>query len=274
MLPNECKSEFCKVFNGINAKHHRYRVFSDFCMMAACSIQNAFLKSEEIEERYLKVAANYSKDELIKFSTLFAITTLALEEPSDFLGSIFMELGLGSSHTGQFFTPYVVSYAMAEMTFDENSIATIKKNGFVTVSDPAIGAGSTIIAFTEVVKSRKLNPQECVWVSGVDIDPTAAAMAYIQLSLLGIPGEIVVGNSLSMQFEYSYKTPMHYVGDWESRFRLSRMFNKIKGLFSSGIRTGHEKEGVLEDNSSASRKDDILFRDISSFGESIQLGLF
>jgi hypothetical protein len=34
----------------------------------------------------------------------------------------------------------------------------------------------------------------------IDIDPVAADMAFIQLSLLGIAAEVVTGNTLTMKF--------------------------------------------------------------------------
>lgn|GEM_PF-1754836 len=44
-------------------------------------------------------------------------------------------------------------------------------------------------------------------------------MAYVQLSLLGIPAEVIHGNSLSCEVFRSYKTPFHYLGMWDIRLR-------------------------------------------------------
>lgn len=40
-----------------------------------------------------------------------------------------------------------------------------------------------------------------------DIDPVAADMTFIQLSLLGIAAEVVTGNTLTMQFRRVRYTP-------------------------------------------------------------------
>ena len=53
----------------------------------------------------------------------------------DFLGQMFMTLELGSNWHGQFFTPYNVCEAMAEVVIDH------KEQKYVTAYDPACGAG-------------------------------------------------------------------------------------------------------------------------------------
>ncbi|MGP0897066.1 SAM-dependent DNA methyltransferase, partial [Serratia sp. CY83726] len=44
----------------------------------------------------------------------------------------------------------------------------------------------------------------------VDIDPVAARMCYIQLSLLGIPARVVIGNSLTLKYQREMYTPFWY----------------------------------------------------------------
>ena len=46
-----------------------------------------------------------------------------------------------------------------------------------------------------------------MWVPATDIDPLAAGMAYIQLSLCGVPGEVVIGNSLCNERRRVLLTP-------------------------------------------------------------------
>ncbi len=53
--------------------------------------------------------------------------------------------------------------------------------------------------------------------SCIDIDPVAADMAYIQLSLLGIVAEVVTGNTLTMQFNRVQYTPVYYFNDFKKR---------------------------------------------------------
>lgn len=54
-------------------------------------------------------------------------------------------------------------------------------------------------------------------VTAIDIDPVAAQMAYIQLSLLHIPAVIIQGNTLSMELRDQWVTPAHVLGNWGQR---------------------------------------------------------
>ena len=55
---------------------------------------------------------------------------------------------LGNDHAGQFFTPYDVCRCMAEITFDPKLHPDME--GFISVSDPACGAGATLLAFLKL----------------------------------------------------------------------------------------------------------------------------
>jgi type I restriction-modification system DNA methylase subunit len=130
-----------------------------------------------------------------------------------------MDLELSNSRAGQFFTPYSVAKLMAEMTHGE-SLKNIDKP-FITLSDPAAGAGAIIIAFVETMHHRRINPQERLWVSAWDIDSMVAHMCFIQLSLLHIPAEIVIGNSLSLEVNQIWRTPAHHLGYRDTKLLLA-----------------------------------------------------
>ena len=44
-----------------------------------------------------------------------------------------------------------------------------------------------------------------------------AMMCYLQLSLLCIPAEVIIGDALRMDFRRSMHTPAHYLGGWDDR---------------------------------------------------------
>lgn len=128
-----------------------------------------------------------------------SIITQALErDPNqDFMGKIFMQLDLGSHWHGQFFTPYNLASSMAEMSVGEDFIRDIKKNGWASVCDPACGAGATLIGAANALQKKNVNYQERVIFVGQDIERTTAQMCYIQLSLLGCAGYVVVADTLT-----------------------------------------------------------------------------
>jgi hypothetical protein len=135
---------------------------------------------------------------------LLGITTHAvLEGGCDFLGQVVVELELPNQHMGQFFTPYDVSRMMAEMTFDTVD-EIIAEQGFVTVLEPACGAGGMIIAAADVLAARGFDIGHQLYVDATDISPMCFRMSYLQASLRGIPATIRRGNTLSREtFEHA-----------------------------------------------------------------------
>ena len=90
---------------------------------------------------------------------------------------------------------------------------------FIALSEPACGAGCMTLAFASVLREAGYSPHRYLWVSAIDIDPLAAGMAYIQLSLCGVAGEVVIGNSLNDERRRVLLTPAHYLGNWSYRLR-------------------------------------------------------
>ena len=130
---------------------------------------------------------------------------------------------LGNDHAGQFFTPYHICEMMAKIIVsgDEDLIRQeVKKRGYVSLCDPCIGGGAMMIGGAQALYGLGINYQQDAVFIGQDIDPTVAMMAYIQLSLLGCPGYVVVGNSLTEPMtghvlfgegtERTYYTPMFF----------------------------------------------------------------
>ena len=81
---------------------------------------------------------------------------------------------------------------------------------------------------------RDINPSMHMFGSCIDIDPVAADMAFIQLSLLGIAAEVVTGNTLMMQFRRVRYTPVYYLNDFEKRLADLRRFRAMRD-FIRGI---------------------------------------
>jgi hypothetical protein len=72
-----------------------------------------------------------------------------------------------------------------------------------------------IIGLAHAMKDRDINFQQCMYAVCQDVDIKAVHMAYVQLSLLGIPAVIIHGNSLTVEELSRWYTPMHFVGGWD-----------------------------------------------------------
>ena len=192
--------EFSKLFSELCRMKSSCEAWTDFVAMSATTIANAFDQEgpthDEREQKYINTIKRYSKAEQEIFPKLFAVMVEALEhEPDqDFLGEMFMGLNMGDHWKGQFFTPYNVCRMMSEITVTDLE-DRIEKKGWVGINDPCCGAGALLIAARNTMVRHKRGPRDALYVAQ-DIDRTAALMCYIQLSLLGCAGYVVVGDSL------------------------------------------------------------------------------
>lgn len=210
-----------------NGRYTTYTLFTDFVNLCSISFSNAVdiapKRHEAREQEYLSVIKKYQKDEYDIFPKLLSELTLALEEDiSDVLGYCFQELNLSSNWHGQFFTPDDLSRLMAKLYVDESLHFKLDAHGFVTLNDPAIGAGSTIIAFAHSLKAMDVNYQRSMHVVGMDIDIRAIHMTYLQFCLLHIPAVLYHMNTLTNEKKsehYVWYTPAHVLDGWFSKLR-------------------------------------------------------
>jgi hypothetical protein len=210
---------FEKAIRSLSHRTPLWRVFADFCEMSALAHANVVEKDPAREERYLRLIGAYEKPEQAAFPELLGIVTDAFEqEPEqDFLGGLFMSLELSSHWHGQFFTPIALCRTMAELTLDDALLDTVRERGFVTLHEPAAGAGATLIAFVAAMRARGLNPQTQLHVGAIDKDPTAAHMCFVQLSLLGVPAVVHVGDTLRMEMRERFDTMFHHLHLWDRK---------------------------------------------------------
>lgn len=199
-----------------------YSVYTDWVKMCATSIHNSIRYSKEMEEEYLTIAKKYSAADIKKLVDAFGILQILMDEKyDDYLGSIYMLLETGSKRTGQFFTPYHVSKLVAGLTDDEVSPAA----GRTIINEPSCGAGANIIAFLEKESERGVNYQEQYEIIAQDIDWNCVYMCYVQLSLYGVYGEVVQGDTLADEMPPErniLRTPMFYMKRGEERCRMQK----------------------------------------------------
>lgn len=212
-------------------------MWADVITVMACSIANAVDRSqarhESRENEYIRCIKRLGGDE--KPAQLFAILVEALERDpdQDFLGALYMSLELGNHWRGQFFTPYSISRCMADITLG-NCREQIEREGWISICDPCIGGGAMMIAAANTVLRQKVNYQDHVLFVGQDIDRIVGMMAYIQLSLLGCPGYVVIGNSLTNPIVGDTLQPFEREGQefWYTPFYFSEVWN-YRRLFAN-----------------------------------------
>lgn len=124
------------------------------------------------------------------------------EDLSDVLGAVYMECGMGSKHTGQFFTPYHLSELTAQLAVDIKKAAA--NDGMITLNEPSCGGGGMIIATCKILRDAKINYQRRLNVIAQDLDWNGVYMTYLQLSLIGCKAVVVQGDTLREPYAKHY----------------------------------------------------------------------
>ncbi|WP_308538916.1 N-6 DNA methylase [uncultured Pantoea sp.] len=227
------RKQFVSVFRHTARHLRRWDVFSDFITLAASELDLATIRAPESMARCRKICGRYRPEDISDLHRLFGLMVSALEAKfHDFLGAIFMELELGDGRQGQYFTPYSVQSLMARMLMPGVQDA-VRREGFFTLSEPTCGAGGMVVAVAECMLEAGLNPSEQMFASCIDIDPVAADMAFIQLSLLGIPAEVITGNTLTLKLSRVRYTPVYYANDFGERLKTQRRINAMMDFLRS-----------------------------------------
>ena len=245
VIIKDARKQYVDDFKSLCSSRSPWQVWSDLIVAYSCSIANTAGPNaphfQDREEEYEKCIDRLGGVEVP--ARIFANMVMSLEEKQeqDFLGDLFMNLDLGSHWKGQFFTPYNLCELMSKMSI-EGAQEEIENKGWCSINDPACGAGATLIAAANEMRSKGINYQNhCLFV-GQDIDRVVGLMCYIQMSLLGMPGYVVIGDTLinpttgrSVLFpnekdgQEIWETPMFHSDVWEMRRRCN-----IMDMFLSG----------------------------------------
>ncbi len=209
--PADHRKQFAKAFESLAHHRERHDVFADFLDMAVCAIRKKTLPpgpaADALEDQYMAVVKRNAPEDVRKMPELLGITALAVQEGGcDFLGQVVGDLELLNDHMGQFFTPYDVSRMIAEMTLADAG-ELIRAKGFITLAEPASGAGGMIVAAADVIEKQGFDIGRQLYVDATDISPMCFKMTYLQASLRGIPATIRRGNTLSLEMFEQAHTP-------------------------------------------------------------------
>lgn len=222
--PADYHKSIRKIIDDVSIHHDSRRTFADAVEMMAISLSNAVnpLPKDEHdrrEARYLELVKEYG-DAVHAFPRVLAELTMALEvELHDALGAVYNDMELANRRAAQVFTPDSLSRLMAEMLLDSGASALIEKQGYITVQEPACGAGSMVIGLVRALHERGVNYQQAIHVTAIDIDRVCAHMTYVQLSLLNVPAVVEHGDTLKNETFDRWYTPAHVLGGWTLRLK-------------------------------------------------------
>lgn len=193
---------FIKKLSDLDRSKTTSEKFFDFCEMAYCSLAKLTAdsdKGERLETRYMEIVGSYrDKDTIRAYPELLAIVTEGLWTGQDALGVIAAELGVLEERQGQFFSPMEICRMMVALTLPDPQKA-IEPDGFITMVEPCVGAGAMLIAAADHLHRQGLDPSRHMLAYATELNRLSYHMAFIQLSMKGIPAYVEHGNSLSLE---------------------------------------------------------------------------
>ena len=165
--------------------------------MCAIALANSFSLAEDDvwqsrEQEYMTLIHKYKPNQWGLFREMREMLSEALaRKMDDSLGDIYMGLETKNNKLKQFFTPYSICRLAAE-----TAIETARYTRPNTIYEPTCGSGGMIIATAELLRSKGINYQKMMRVLAQDLDVLSVSMCYTQLSLLGIDGVVLHGDTL------------------------------------------------------------------------------
>lgn len=167
--------------------HQLYSVFRDFVFLFATKISLPFRTN--FDEFWLdrkNVKAHYTEEEQKRFEQMSAlcIQELMAKPYQDFLGKIYREQiddqGPEIMRTSIFFQD------VAGSNTEKGSIE------WTAITDANCGTGSNLIKSAQYFAQQKIQYKDKFLFIGYEPDYTVGLIAYIQLSLIGVPGYIIL----------------------------------------------------------------------------------
>lgn len=215
-LKNDASVEILRRLDQVYGRFDRRQVFTDFLYLTAYQISN---RTDPVHlNKRLKLAneiwKKYTRQEAVLFAEMLGLLLDAISKYShagqleDILGTIFEQLGSGSKAMGQDFTPASVCRLMAGLT------GVPAEEKVVTLNEPSCGSGSMILAYAEMMQKHGRNYCSELVVLAQDLDIHCVLMAYIQLSLYGIPAVVLHGNTITTEEFDRWYTPIYILDRW------------------------------------------------------------
>jgi hypothetical protein len=225
---HQLKRDFEKLFRTLRYSRDDRQAFVDFAELSAVWMGTALydharlygiklFDKDDLYHHLVKVGdgvkGRYKEKEIEIISELCGIAQNGIMQGGcDFLGELYNDLELtGTSArqaTGEFFTPYALGKMMARMQIDPNVVKrAIDEKGFISVEEPACGAGCLLIAVIEHMEEMGFNPKEHLFFVARDVSRLCFNMSYIQMACLEASGMIIHGNTLTLETYETRPTP-------------------------------------------------------------------
>lgn len=195
------------------------QVFRDFMAFSAlylsCRTNPVHMDDRRVQQE--SILRQYTAQEVAVFGQTLQLLTdeicrnLVQGNYIDLLGPIHQQLHPKSGPLKQDFTPQSVADLLSQLIANP---LELPEQGYFTCMEPACGSGVLCLACAQEVVRQGYNPCEQLVVLASDLDSLCAHMAYIQLSLYGIPAVVVHGDTISLEEYTRWYTPLYVLRNW------------------------------------------------------------
>lgn len=196
----------------------RSTVFADFLAISAYTISNCFdpVHHKKRQAALETLLRNYRPEERRQLNEALRALTEQIKQNVlhdryvDLLGPVFMELGSGNKD--QDFTPQDVCKLAARL--GKLGQRELPEKGYFTFSDSTCGSGAMTLSAVQEMVGAGINPVYQLVVQMEDLDFRCVHMAYIQMSLYGIPAVVIRGNVITLEEFDRWYTPAYILFNW------------------------------------------------------------
>jgi len=213
-------------------------VFSDFASITACTYA-----MQTREEEYLATIKGYEREELNQFAKAMAFMVNEMNDKPfiDILGPYHCEVQSKFTRDagGEFYTPQEVGKLMAKVGLNVKDVVEAGKP--ITINDPAAGSGGLILSLAEEFANAKA--VDLMRVTCQDISKVGCDMAYINMTLWGIPARIIWGDTLRMTVKDQWQN-IHW-------YRVGEPLREHVGRFKELLEVEPSKNPSTSDTSIA-----------------------
>ena len=216
----ELEKMLVQIANTTHGRISPSQTFSDFVAYSALtlSIRTDPVHAEKRRGVLKKLKDNYKDTEWNSFHEgLIALSSEVVKNNQmgnfiDLFALPYTQIGAVSKDLKQDFTPPDVAKLVAEITSQQST--ALPQEGFFSIQDSACGSGTTLLAGAERIAALGFNTSTQLMVYAADLDPRCAQMAYLNLSLYGIPAVVICGNTISLKEYDRWYTPVYLLGKW------------------------------------------------------------
>lgn len=233
------QKQFADILEFLCRKFDLETTFQDVIEAYNIAQWNVFYREAESEERFKQIRSKYDDEEWDTVAKLNGIAIKGMTvEGGDWIGEVFHQIGLGDPKKGQFFTPFNVSSLVATAILEpaDELLRTVRRRGFITVSEPASGSGGMILALVDRLKEIGIDPQRQMFVYANDLSRLASHMCYYQLGLHGIAASVAQADTITLQVYWNRVTPSVFLDRWDARFLSRAIVDDVRNMVARATR--------------------------------------